>query len=585
MKRWSNYLLIILVAAGGIGLFSGLGLRKADAVDEYLPRTEAAGDQSQQILEDYRLMRFILEQVGRNYYEEVDVHDIAIAGLKGMMSVLDPYSDFFVEEQDQGVVADLEITTTGTYSGIGATIGYTGGQLSIVAPMKGSPALNAGLQPGDVIAAIDGTPSRTFSTARAASLIKGPEGTEVTLLIDREGIPELMEFTITRAEIEVNDVSAAIFAEPGIAYVEIARFSAYTGQFLEEALSELATEQPIEGLILDLRGNPGGLLDQALAVAEPFLPPGEVIVSTRGRIDGMNAEFRSRNDQLYDGRMAVLVNVGSASASEIVAGAVQDLDRGIIVGENTWGKGLVQSVAEIIPDHVIRLTTGQYFTPSGRNIQRPFVRDASGNLVPRNPNAPDTTDHPTFASRNGRLVTGGGGIVPDIEAEGITGNLMLYALKFRQSMFLRYVNNYVNTHNIAEGTPITVTDAILDDFREWSIDSGFTYESPTEMVLNQLLETAEAENMAEALADEIENLRRAIDREEAALWAESREGIALELRREFATKQFGYEQGQLVYMQDDDQFQAALEILRDSGRYAGMLSGPQGSGADTGGGH
>ncbi len=279
------------------------------------------------------------------------------------------------------------------------------------------------------------------------------------------------------------------------------------------------------------------------------------------------------------------MNTGSASASEIVAGAVQDLDRGVIVGENSFGKGLVQWVAEVQSNTFFRLTTGQYFTPSGRTIQRPFVRNAAGRLVPRNPNAPDSTDHPTFHSRNGRTVTGGGGIVPDLEAEGITGNLFLFDLKFRHSMFLRYVNNYVNTHAVAEGSRVAVTDAVLDDFEHWAKSEDFTYESPTEMVLNQLLETARAEHAADALAPELEALRRAINREEERLWVDSREGIALELRREFATKLQGYEQGQLVYMQMDDQFQGALDILRDSTAYTRMLSGPDGSGADTGGNH
>ena len=578
MKRWTRYFLVFAVVAGALGIAAGLGFKGATAnseADGQVSRQER-NRIARQVQEEMRLIGTILNQVSMAYYEDVDIHDLAVAGVKGIMSSLDPYSDFYVVEGVEGdaaAVADLDITVSGTYSGIGATIGYTGETLSIISPMKGSPALRAGLQAGDIIAMIDSTYSRQMSTAKAASLIKGPVGTQVILMIEREGFPELLDMEITRAQIEVNDVSAAVFAEPGIAYVEIGRFTRNTGQFLVKALEKLQAEQPIEGLILDLRGNPGGMLDEAVAVAEPFLPPGELVVYTRGRIPEMIADLETREEQSFKGRLAVLVNQGSASASEIIAGVVQDLDRGVIVGKTTYGKGLVQSVGEITEGNRFRLTTGEYFTPSGRNLQRPFVRNPVGRLVVMNPNAPDTTKHDLYASRNGRTVSGGGGVIPDIEAEGMLGNILLFDLKFRRGMFLRYVNNYVNTRGLEQGSKVKVDDALLEDFQKWTTEQGFTFEIPTEMLLDDLLATAEAEKIADDISDEFNALQRAIEQQKSEMWPESIEKIALELRREFVTKLEGYEAGRLVYMEKDLQFQAAIEVVREETRYSSILSG------------
>lgn len=576
MKQWTRYLVVLLIAAGAVGIAAGLdlnGVNAADNVESSFSQQDRR-EQSRQIQEYTNLMYNILTEVNQSYYKEIDIPEVAIAGLKGMMSALDPYSDFYVEEQDEGVVADLEITTTGTYSGIGATIGYMGGMLSIIAPMKGSPAEGAGLQAGDVIAQIDGTPSKTLSTAKAASLIKGPVDTDVTLMIEREGFPEPLEIIITRQQINVNDVSAASFAAPGVAYIEISRFSKNTGQFLADAIKKLEKEQKIEGLVLDLRGNPGGVLDEAIAVAELFLPPGDMVVYTRGRKANMNQDYKSREAQLFKGNLTVLVNQGSASASEIIAGAIQDLDRGVVVGKTTFGKGLVQQVGGDRKGNVFRLTTGEYFTHSGRNLQRPFVKSASGRLMVRNPSIPDTSvDLAIHMSRNGRTVTGGGGVVPDVEAEGIMGNILLFDLKFRRSMFLRYVNNYVNTRSIKQGAKIKVDAALLDDFQRWSIEDGFTFLSPTEMLLDDLKETAEAEDAADELGAEIKSLEKAIERQKDKMWKESRDKIALELRREFVTKLEGYDAGLLEYMKEDPQFQAAMDVLRDPQRYSTLLSG------------
>jgi carboxyl-terminal processing protease len=575
MNRWTRLLPTLLLLAAVVGFTAGPATDGANGADRLMPVAELAAPQSSitELSEQDRLLRGILTEIWRNYYSEVDITDVAIGGLKGMMAQLDPYSEFYVEEQDTAAVADLENTIIGSYSGIGATIASRGGDLSIVAPMKMSPAANAGLQAGDIINMIDGTPSRHFTASKAASLIKGPVGTEVVLMVLREGFPDPLEIPIIRATIEVNDVSAAEFAAPGIAYVEIGRFTRNTGKFLLEEIQRLQSEQPIEGMILDLRANPGGLLDEALAVAEPFLPDDELVVYTRGRMRNMNAEFRTKEPQHYAGRLASLVNNGSASASEIVAGAFQDLDRGITVGKPTFGKGLIQQVAQLDEGTFLRLTTGEYFTPSGRSLQREFVRDARGMLAVPNPAIPDTTEHPVYTSRSGREVRGGGGVVPDIEADGIMGNGLLFELKFIRTMFLRYVNNYVNTRNIGQGTQVVVDDALLDDFQEWSLEQGFTFQTPTEMQLDHLKRTAEAEEIAESMASEIAALESAIESEKARLWETSRHGIALELRREFVTRLEGYGRGQLVYMEEDPQFQAALRAVQDAEYYAGILAG------------
>lgn len=575
MKRWTRHLPVVLIVAAVSGFLAGPIIGGASGVAGPATATGPAEPQSslRELNDQDRLLRSILTQIWRNYYNEVDIRDVAAGGLKGMMARLDPYSEFYVEERDESEVAELQTTITGSYSGIGATIGIRAGDLSIIAPMKMSPAERAGLMAGDIIYKINGEPSRDFTPGKAASKIKGPEGTEVVLTILREGFPEPIEISIIREKIEVNDVSAAIFAAPGIAYIEIARFTRNTGRFLLEAIEGLEKEQKIEGLILDLRGNPGGLLDEALAVAEPFLPEGEMVVYTRGRMRAMNAEFRTARPQRYAGRLAILVNGSSASASEIVAGAVQDLDRGVVVGKTTFGKGLVQQVAQVGEGSYLRLTTGEYFTPSGRNLQRPFVRDSRGRLTVPSRSVPDTTEHPVFTSRNGRKVTGGGGVIPDIEAEGIAGNVLLFDLKFLRGMFLRYVNHYVNTKGIEEGSTVVVDDALLDDFRRWSIEQGFSFKTPTEMQLERLKRTAESEEVAGSMTAEIEALERAIARGKESMWEHSRDSIALELRREFVTRLEGYDRGRLAYMQEDPQFKAALRVLQDERYYAGILSG------------
>jgi len=292
----------------------------------------------------------------------------------------------------------------------------------------------------------------------------------------------------------------------------------------------------------------------------------------------MNQNYLSREQQLYDGRLVVMVNQASASASEIIAGAVQDLDRGIVVGRTSFGKGLVQQVGQLPGGegaNIFRLTTGEYFTASGRNLQRPFGTDALGRFVITLPGDADTTGHPVYLSQRGRKVTGGGGVVPDIDLEGITGNILLFDLKFRRGLFLRYVNNYVNTRNIAEGTAVEVDDTLLADFRAWTDEQGFTFQTPTEMRLSSLVGTAEAEGVEDAMASEVAALQRAIERQKESMWQESRDKIALELRREFVSRLQGNDAGLMEYFREDPQFQAALKVLADRAQYASILSGEQ----------
>lgn len=365
----------------------------------------------QNVYRQARLFDEVLSRVADFYVDSLDERQLYRFAIDGMLREIgDPYSGFL----DGRELRALDEQTTGNYAGIGIQIEVRDGAIVVVTPLPDTPAERAGIQTGDRIVAVNDSSTERWNQDRAVSALRGPAGSTVTIRVQRPGNPELLTFRLTRAEIHARAVRLATLLEGGVGLIELWSFSEATAQELASAIDSLRSVG-MRSLVLDLRWNPGGLLEQGTQVADLFLDRGREIVQTRGRAQGATRRFVDEAPQRYPSLpLVVLVNGATASASEIVAGALQDHDRALVVGTTTFGKGVVQSVFRLSSEAVLKLTTSRWYTPSGRSIQRP-IRDGE-NPELRDPDeetgAGDSV--PTFRTMAGRTVRGGGGITPDV---------------------------------------------------------------------------------------------------------------------------------------------------------------------------
>jgi carboxyl-terminal processing protease len=349
----------VVLLAAGVALGLSLGLAYGVLAD----KPAEAG--AQLPWQDARMLAEVLDRVKRDYVNPVDDHQLLQAAIRGMVSSLDPYSAFL----DGDEYDEIKISSSGEYSGVGIEVSMEDDQVVVVSPFEGSPAAAAGIRTGDIIATIDGVPVNTTTLADTIGRMRGKEGTLVKIGILRQGNAEPLQFTLKRSRVELHSVKSQML-EPGYGYVRISQFSETTGDDLEHALADLRKRNgmPLKGLVLDLRNNPGGVLEAAVAVADAFLDSG-VIVTAKGRTPESKFEMDATpGDDLNGAPIVVLVNGGSASAAEIVAGALKDHHRAILMGRTTFGKGSVQTVMPLSDDRAIKLTTSLYYTPSGVSI-------------------------------------------------------------------------------------------------------------------------------------------------------------------------------------------------------------------------
>ncbi len=331
------------------------------SVERHWSKAEA---RPQEIYRNLEIFSNVLDLLQKNYVEEIDSKEIIEGAIKGMLTTLDPHSSYMKPDSFK----ELKIETKGSFSGIGIEISMRDGILTVVSPIEGTPAFKMGLQAQDKIIKINDEATKDLTLMEAVKRLRGPKGTEVTISIHREGLTELKDISIVRDVIPLISVKSKIL-DPGYGYIRIRNFQSKTTKEFKEALKTLNSDAPLQGLVLDLRNNPGGLLDQAVKISDIFLEEG-MIVSTRGRLRDQNMEFKahaSGNDITYP--VIVLVNEGSASASEIVAGALQDHKRALILGAQTFGKGSVQTIIPMTNGAGLRLTTARYYTPRGKSIQ------------------------------------------------------------------------------------------------------------------------------------------------------------------------------------------------------------------------
>ncbi len=510
--------------------------------------------------------------------EEVDTEALIKAGIVGMLSDLDRFS-VLMEKSSYDALME---STHGKYSGLGMQIDGRDNRIVIIAPIEGTPAYRRGLRAGDIVWEIDGTSTEGMSSSDAAKLMRGEAGTSVVLLIKRTGIAEPMEYIIERAVIELKSVNyAGVVPGTDIGYVRLSRFAEETSHELRQAISDLNKEN-VSSLILDLRSNGGGLLDQAKEVAELFLNEGREIVYTRGRNIGSERHYISEHPALFpeDKPVLVLVDAGTASASEIVAGAIQDWDRGIIVGNTTYGKGLVQQIFPISNDGSIslKLTIAKYYVPSGRCIQKPEKQSKkpTGHLsTTEKDEESDTlvvTDKNVYYTNGGRMVRGGGGIVPDVDVERETWKTIEINLE-RQSMFFDFAVKYVAEHPDIK-PDFEVTDEMIDEFREFIRSKDFSYKSGLQVALENLQKTITKEDKEDVFETAVADLEARIEQEKKRDFDESINYIRRAIKREIVSSIAGqhgyYEQ---VVLKTDKTIKEAVRILSSPQEYARLITG------------
>jgi carboxyl-terminal processing protease len=537
MKQRFAVLVVLIVAMSSlVGGFMG-GSAAA--------RTGSTPTSPNQFLSDFTEA---LDIIQKNNFDNVGSDKLVYSAIKGMLRALDPHSSFFEPKE----FSKLREEQHSKYYGLGIRVrpllSNRGRVVIVEPPALGSPAERRGLRAGDVITRIEGESIDDWTSDEVVNHLRGPKGTTVNITVERPNVREPLPFKVERDEIPLVTVPYAFEVKPGVGYIKIDRFSESTAEELGQKLKKLQTEAPLTGLILDLRDNPGGLLNQAIDVADFFVPKGGVIVSTKGRSENSARPLRAPSLEKVNVPLVVLINRHSASASEIVAGALQDHDRAIIVGETSFGKGLVQSVYTLENNTGMALTTAKYYTPSGRLIQRDYKGESYEFYYLNAPLSAEAKDREVKFTDSGRKVMGGGGITPDIPAPQRELN-RFEALLTAKDVFFEYArrltsgqvpaasnfqlpikNEEVSTP-AGKGSPKTlpkfeITDAILDDFKEF-------------------LRGKHMEFTNEDIQNDLDFIKRRI-------------------KQEVYTSSFGLQEGFKVAIQGDTQVLKALEALPDA---------------------
>lgn len=465
--------------------------------------------------------------------EELDRDDLVYSSIDGMVQKLDPHSSFLAPRQ----YADMQDRQKGSFYGLGILVTKRNNQVTVITPLEGTPAARLGIRAGDIIAEVEGESTDDLNLDEVVRRLKGPKGTPVNIKIKRVGIDELMPMTIIRAAIPTNSISYALMLRDDTGYIRIKDFTRTTVRELDQAIEKLRADG-MRKLVLDLRSNPGGLLDAAVGVADHFIEQGDMIVYTKGRTPDSFQEFRAPGTHpKLDVPLVVLINRGSASASEIIAGAVQDHDRGLVVGTTSWGKGLVQSVYTLRYGAGLALTTSKYYTPAGRNIQRDYssVYDyyvADGLTEPIDEETP-LSEREIFLTETGRKVYGGGGITPDVLVEARELPLTLQVLEVRSTIF-NFAVDYYATHPDLD-QDVVVTPGVVEQF----------------IAFADQRDVVEPNEIREAIAD---------PRDRA--WLERA------LKAEIIAAKYGFDASYPYRLKGDDQVAKALELLPEAEKLA-----------------
>ncbi len=511
-----------------------------------------------EIAKQIEIFTTLFKELNMNYVDETNPAELMDTAIKNMLEDLDPYTKF-LNEQD---VEAYKINNAGEYSGIGALVRSYNDKLLIVEPYEGYPADQAGLRAGDEIIKI-GDISITDFKDDASELLKGANNTSVDVTFLRQG--ENKTTTIKREAIEVDAVPYYKMVDPKTGYIVLSKFNAKASSQTKSALVDLKS-QGAEKIILDLRGNPGGLLSEAINVTNLFVPKGELIVTTKSKVKKFNREYKTRNKAVDEEiPLVVLVNGGSASASEIVSGSLQDLDRAVIIGARSFGKGLVQRPLRLTYGTQLKVTISRYYTASGRCIQSLdyWNRDEQGNAV-RN------TKFKDFTTRNGRKVQDGGGVMPDVEVAEVKTNALTRALLNNHVIF-DYATQYYYDHQLSEVGAFDFSDADFGEFKTYVSKSNFDFETKAERALKEAMFGEDKAIFGTDLHESYKSLLAEINKTKINALDKHQKEIQKNLEDEILKRYF-YRKGLYDYYLDHDEaIMTASAILADDSRYSEIL--------------
>ncbi len=553
------------------------------------PQSEAAGevkeeDSKETFFKEIKKFNQTVYDIKNRYMEDVDTRQLINAGIRGMLDQLDRFS-VLMEKQSYDRLME---STSGKYEGLGIEIDARDHYIIVVTTFEGSPAYKKGLHSGDVIEKIEGQSTYDMTTSDASHLMRGQAGTAINISIKRQGIPDLLDFNIERAVIELKSVNFyGVVDNSNVGYIRLSRFAEETSAELREAVDSLK-KADVGSIILDLRSNGGGLLQQAVETAELFIEEGKLVVYTKGQDPNSEIRHYSRRLPLFpDKPMVVLVDEGTASASEIVSGCLQDWDRAVIMGQPTYGKGLVQQIFPIGDDDDanLKLTTAKYYVPSGRCIQRPERQNKPGHNPDEMAAVSDslasdslsgdtlkTAEKEIYYTNGGRVVYGGGGITPDVELDPPAYLTPIEINLERQSLFFDFAVAYVAEHPDL-GLNFEVTDDMISEFKKFIKSKDFTYKTAMEVSLDNMKKVVDDEDKGPLFSKYIGELEGQIEKEKDSDFTKSRDYIAKSIRRELVANLGGqravYEQ---IILKTDPSVQKAVKLLENPEDYSAKFT-------------
>lgn len=556
MKRFLKIRKVLLVLAIVLGTAAIWGFASGDS-------------RSFQLAKNIDIFNSIVKELDLFYVDSIDPNKTIREGIDAMLYSLDPYTNYFPEE-DQ---SELEQMLKNSYGGIGSVITWNAKlkRSMIAEPYEGMPAAEVGLKPGDILLEIDGEDLLGKNNQEVSEMLRGQVGTSFKLKVQRPGQKKPMEFDIVRRSIQLPIIPYYGMLDNNVGYISLSTFSGNPSKEFKQAFLDLK-KQGITSLVIDLRNNTGGLLDEAVKIANYFLPRGETLVTTKGKLEQSSNMYKTLREPLdLDIPLAVLVNSVTASSSEILAGSLQDLDRAVIIGNRTFGKGLVQTTRPLPYGGTIKITTSKYYIPSGRCVQAiDYTHRNEDGSVGRIPDSLTTVFH----TRAGRVVRDGGGVTPDIEVEAEKlPNILFYLVN--DNLIFDYATDYCLKHpTVPQPEQFEVTDADYAEFKEKVKAADFKYDQQTEKILKSLKEMAEFEGYLDDASTEFDALEKKLqhnlERDLDHFSKEIKSMLAIEI-----IKRYYYQRGSIIQqLKDDPDLKEAIKILGDSLSYKKMLSAP-----------